>query len=306
MDLETLLTTKRIDFAERGDPHYRENWTHVCCPDCGDTSFKLGFAKGNISGRCFSCGRKTLVEFLCKKINCSRHEAYNLASQIKTDRTNRVKTTVEKKEAVEISLPRGSVVTPSEKHLNYLAEKNFTIKTIKDWNLYFTHSVGDHPWSIVIPIYQNGLLQSWQARDITSRASSKYSFPKHPSSHLLYGIDKAKESDFTIVVEGPTDAWRLRAGNSVATFGMGWSQEQLMLLKKNFSSVFVLYDEEPEAIEQGQKLCESLELLGCKAYSLEGVLDAYTDPCDLSQFEADELVRQCREFLSLQTKNEIV
>lgn len=104
--------------------------------------------------------------------------------------------------------------------------------------------------SLVIPVYGidakgNRVLAGWQSRKLSPIATPKYQTVQGMKvSEVLYGIDKAiKTSGPLVIVEGVTDAWRLRY-NVVATFGKSISHAQAKLLKRHFSDreIVLMYD----------------------------------------------------------------
>ena len=95
----------------------------------------------------------------------------------------------------------------------------------------------------------------WQAREIgnTPGSRAKYlSMKGMRKSHLLYGLPRAVEGSGPLVlVEGPTDVWRL-GGNAVATFGKTMSPSQVALLLQYFARrpIVVMLDRDARAESQ--------------------------------------------------------
>ena len=93
---------------------------------------------------------------------------------------------------------------------------------------------------------------SFVSRDITGRHNlryitcpTKYEIIEH--KHILFGHPDTFKQDTCIVVEGVFDVFRFGVG-AVATFGIKYTQEQLKLLSTMFSKVYVMYDDDPQAV----------------------------------------------------------
>ena len=88
-------------------------------------------------------------------------------------------------------------------------------------------------------------------------------------------------------MEGPTDVWRMGV-NSVCTSGIKYTPAQVRILAKNFKRIPVIFDDEPQAIIQANKLVADLKFRGVNSFRV----DIKGDPGGLSQSEADYLVKQ--------------
>jgi hypothetical protein len=87
---------------------------------------------------------------------------------------------------------------------------------------------------IIIPFYMNTQLVGWQARCIGEPESDNvpkyYTAPGTQRNQTLYNYDNAKSFPFGVLVEGPTDVWRV--GNTgVAPLGSAVSRTQIQLLQ---------------------------------------------------------------------------
>jgi hypothetical protein len=108
-----------------------------------------------------------------------------------------------------------------------------------------------------------------------------------PPDTLLYGIDKAVD-DFVVIVEGPTDVWRLGPG-AVALLGIKWKAPQIKLLAQ-YPKRFVLLDNnETKAQQQAESLAQSLALYPGQTEIITGI---DTDPGDMSPADAKTLMEE--------------
>jgi DNA primase len=106
-----------------------------------------------------------------------------------------------------------------------------------------------------------------------------------PIKSTLYGWDYVRHA--AIVVEGPTDAWRIGPG-AVATLGTSYSKAQVLLLT-NLPVRVVCFDRDNEAQRRAKRLCCELAVFPGRTVNvcLESHLAA-SDPGGLRE-EVNEL-----------------
>jgi DNA primase len=181
----------------------------------------------------------------------------------------------------------------SERHREYLRRRRFDPDYLeKEYDLKGTGHLGRYAFRLIIPIYYEGKLISYEGRDITDQQDLRYkACPLDqeviPRKHILYTIDKVPGKT-VVVTEGVTDVWRLGPG-AVATFGTGFTQEQLILVTKRFDRIILLFDPDDKAQEHAEYLAWQINSLGKEAiiYELEGV----EDPGSMPQDDADAMMR---------------
>lgn len=143
---------------------------------------------------------------------------------------------------------------------------------------------------LIIPIFMNRELVSFTGRDYTNKQIPKY---KHvfieaciiPPSSCLYNIDTVTDS--CIIVEGPTDVWRLGDG-VISLQGIQHTKEQIRFLaEKNLKKAVVFFDAGKE--EEATKLAKILTGF------ISDVNVAYLDkgdPGELSDINAVQIKHQ--------------
>jgi hypothetical protein len=102
---------------------------------------------------------------------------------------------------------------------------------------------------------------------------------------LLYGEQRA--GDRIIVVEGPSDVWRLGNG-AVATMGTGWTTEQATRIAR-FKWRFIMFDNEVIAQRKARELASEVSAAPGETEIITGI---GTDPGD---FTSDEVLKLRRE-----------
>jgi hypothetical protein len=203
-------------------------------------------------------------------------------------------------------------------HKRYLESRGFDPDYLeKVWGLMGTGAIsllGDlnYKHRIIIPYVWNGKQVSFDARDITGKAMTKYqACPLEreiiPHKDILYGKQEAwKETG--ICVEGTTDVWRLGA-RSFATSGINFMPKQLKIIAKTFKRVAVVFDSSPkkekslsiesikansniskemQAEKQAKELIAELRFRGVDAFRVSII----GDPATMEQSEADYFVKQ--------------
>lgn len=192
--------------------------------------------------------------------------------------------------------PRG-VGPLGRHHRRYLKNRGFDPDELADiWGIQGTTWDSDYKWRIIIPVKFEGCVVSWTSRSTTKNTCCQRRYlsatPEHheavPLKSTLYGWDYRSSS--VIVVEGPTDVWRIGPG-AVATFGARTTEEQIDLLA-SCPKVYVCFDsDEPVAWKRAHRLCRSLASRGRSPKLLK--LTCH-DPGGAGEAELDELRKLMR------------
>jgi hypothetical protein len=291
-DIIKFLEDNNIPYATKG-VNTAKGWINTNCPLCiqGDESNHLGFNIKNSYWKCWRCGHHWPETVIMELIATSFPEAKRIIREY----SNNLLQQPEKKENRKIEnliLPLPGW-TMKMRHHEYLIKREFDSEKLeKEYDLSGTDHIGEYKFRIIIPIYFNGKLISYQGRDITERQTPKYKACKKElellhHKYILYNIDNA-EKNTVVVVEGIMDVFRL-GSNSVATFGTGFTPEQVNLLADRFKKIIIFYDKGEEAQQQAMKLSTMLNGLGRESEVIEH--EQYDDPADMPQNEADYFMK---------------
>lgn len=260
----------------------------ISCGFCGEHNHKLGIGPTGTYGNCWSCGHKSLYT-LTKHLTPNLH--YEDLIEQYSDYVDRRKTWGKKvAKATELEFnfnPLGKVAR------KYLVGRGFDPDYLQEkYNLRDGGLVGDWRFRIIIPIYHNGILVSWQGRSIIKDAEVRY---------LTLGIEKSvmdaksvffnwdnATGDTVIVNEGPFDSMRLGDG-AIATLGTSTTEAQVRLLTK-FKKVIVLFDPEKAAMVRAHKFANKVAALGINVEVID--TEADDDVGSMSQEEADKLKKE--------------
>lgn len=295
-----------IQFLEDLNIPYDNNkeWINIQCPFCLDTEYHLGIHLKLGSINCWKCGTHKLPE-LIKEF--TEKNPYEIIKKYKKGTNEYGKTTTtsgysqthqqnkrhksKDNEYRQISLPIG-IYDLTARHRRYLTDREFDPEELeKDWRVSKgTEGIGDYKFRIIIPIYHEGELVSYQGRDITGKQKDKYKTCYDTNiKNYLYGLDYVSY-DKVIITEGVTDVWRLGKGNAVATFGINFTMKQVrLILKRKFKKIGLLFDKGENAQQQALILSSCLEAFGIDTHILE--LPKHSkDPADLSKEQVKKII----------------
>lgn len=297
MNIIQLYKDFNVPFATEGHKHCREGWVNTTCPFCtGNPGMHLGYNMADDFYVCWRCGWKATHKALALLIHVSEKEAKEIAR--KYGGKSHVKSTVTVRIGQKKFRLPPSTAPMNDRHKRYLTKRKFDPEVIeKIWDVQGTGPISlmdgiSFSHRLVIPIYWENRIVSFQTRDITAKHSLRYitcpeqrEIVKH--KHIFYQAIPTKDSDACICVEGVTDAWRFGYG-AIATFGIKYTKYQVREISKRFKKVFVVFDDDPQAIKQSEKLTAELILRGVDAYSIK----IQGDPGDMAQTDADALKKE--------------
>lgn len=314
MGITDLYNDYGIPVAQPGDRHYADGWVNTPCPLCtGNPGNHLGYNLGEHYYHCHRCGNHAADYVLVRLLGVSRDQAKQLIRdyRIKTntasrpvDQSQRIKI---KKLALKYPTGTGPLTYP---HRKYLKHRGFDPDALE--SRYGIQGTGptsrlerkdlttgrkiqiDYRYRIIIPIFWDGQLVSFQARDYTGRQEPKYkACPQERElihhQDIIYGW-RNQPTDWAVVVEGVVDVWRL-GWPAVATFGISYTAEQVRVLARMFKRVVTIYDPDPQAQQQVVKLGGELRFRGVQVENI----NLPTDPGDLNQQEANYLMKQFKK-----------
>lgn len=302
MNLTKVLDHLHITYQTEGHKHCRPGWANTACPFCtGNPGLHLGLHISQPRAYCWRCGGHPLYKTLSKLSGMPANEVMAICRQYvgvaPSPRADHL-ITVRRK---AFKFPQGAAALQIS-HKKYLRGRGFIARQLeKEWGLLGTGPLGkldliDYRYRIIAPIIWEGKVVSFQARDITGKAEAKYKACSKDREqihhqHILYCHPEIDWSLPIIVVEGITDVWRM-GRQAVGVFGIDFLSQQVRALSKKKKQggddrVVILFDKDPQAIKQGEKLTAELSFRGmdCRQEIIVG------DPGDMNQEQADMLVK---------------
>lgn len=284
MRLLDFLEKYSVTTAPRGHHHVSPGWVGIDCPKCSPDSgrFRLGLNLTSLAAHCWVCGRLNTREMLTELTGLPKRKVWGLLEREESYQT------YARQGNTALKVPFGvGELLPA--HRDYLERRDFDPDALaKDWGIRGIGPVSERglEWTLYIPIIFSGETVNWVTRTLKNEGKRYHACPaeweKVPRNHLLYGEDKCSHT--IIVVEGPTDAWRIGTG-AVGTFGTSYSHAQLWKLGK-YPRRTVCFDNEPPAQMRARGLCTELTaFLG----TTHNVLLSAKDPASADTTEIQEL-----------------
>lgn len=269
-------------------------WIQIDCPFCSppDTKGHGGFNLKTGYYNCWRCGKHYTVDIVSSLLLISREDAKKIARNYYDDK---IILPIEKKTTKKASFVKFPLFTEkiNDMHKSYLIKRNFDPEKIeKQYKIMGTGHLGDYKFRIIVPIYINGRVVSYQGRDVTDEQKERYKACREEEEiihhkHIVYNIDNSKKNK-VIIVEGVTDTWRL-GNDCVSLFGIQYKNEQVLMIAQNYREVFVLFDPGEKEKEQAEKLGRMLSGIGIKA---EVITCFEKDPAEFSNEEAGYIKKQ--------------
>lgn len=295
----------KVKYATSGT-QITSGWIGIeTCPFCGKTNNGLGFNLSSNAIKCWRCGRHDIISLIKALCECN----YNTAKKIQTEYTDtRDRNAAEDKQGAYKATkttclyPTGTVPL-NDRHKAYLEGRGFDADHLEEiWHLRGTGNLGDYKFRILVPVMFDRVMVSYQGRDYIGKAELRYKTCKQeneviPHQHLLYGLDFIKNRK-CLIVEGIFDVFRMGPG-SVCCFGISWLYQQVELIVEYCDTVFILFDNEPNAQKQALSLAVALNARGVDVEVLDisdttsGMLvdpSGGIDPGNLKQEYADAIM----------------
>lgn len=289
-DAVRFLSDYNIESFTEGK-HTQPGWISFRCPLCEDHSNHGAF---NIAGGyyyCWRCRSSSVPWVIQHLLRVDYSKAVSIASDYDTAHASRVQAR-ERTYAKKVDLPGGPM---EPRHRKYLLDRGFSRSIVRKYDLRGTPRSGPLAHRIVIPVYYGGQLVAWQARTILNTSpkyiSSKIEESIYDTKKILYNLDNCPFRR-VIVTEGVTDVWRL-GDHACATFGMGFSQKQVLILGERFDEVYILFDSGAEEEKRAEEL--AVKLGSIRVYADILSIDSAKDPGDMTP----EQVRDLKQSLDL-------
>ncbi len=297
MDIVQLYQDFGIEIAPEGHHHTRPGWINVECPFCsGNPGYHLGYELEGNYYTCWRCGWHPIVPTLSNLLHMSGDQVSTLIKDYGLNALTLPKPKLQKAGLKPYRLPSGTFPLESY-HKKYLESRNFDPDLIQRlWAVVGTGPVSlldglSYKLRIIAPVVWDSRAVSFVSRDITNKHPRKYLVcPKEREivfhKNILYGKQEAWK-DTGICVEGPTDVWRF-GGNSFATFGIKYTNNQIRCMAKTFKRIAIVFDDDAQAVVQAKTLVNELRVRNVDAFHVP----IKGDPGSMEQNEANYLVKQ--------------
>lgn len=281
--LADILRDLGIEFRPPGTHHHaRDGWIQIDCPFCAPHSHKyhLGIVESGALSNCWRCGPHRTSEALALITGQDEGELFRLLRPLSDlPLLKRIKP------KGRLQLPKHGPLLPP--HLRYLSGRGFIPDDLSTlWSIKGIGAQSRLSWRILIPILYQGEIVSWTTRSIGGNSAryinAKPEQEKIPAKDILYGLDFC--SHVIIVVEGPTDVWRIGPG-AAATMGTAYSEPQLDIISR-FPVRYICFDREGPAQRRAARIISNIRSFPGETYNI--VLDS-KDPGEAGRKEVRAL-----------------
>lgn len=257
MDVRDLLRELGVPFYEHGQSAYvSAGWVGLICPWCGRGGKPgLGINTRTLATTCFKCGSHRLIDALAA---ASDRPAAEIARRLPGIDTGGPPAD---------DLPPGRYTPPPgvgplmRAHRDYLAGRGFDPDQIaQQWGVCGIGPAARLQWRLFIPAPDHrGRPASWTTRAVGEGVTPRYVSARPdeeavPIRSTLYGEHLCRWA--VVVVEGPTDAWRVGPG-AVATLGVGFTPPQIVRLCR-YPVRVICFDNDPGARRRAAALADRL------------------------------------------------
>jgi hypothetical protein len=289
-DIINYLKDFNIAFKTNGK-NSSKDFINVCCYNCNDSTFHLGIHKSKDYGSCWRCGYKSLYDIISHLTPFENPkeiiQLYNTEIFIKEKITEKLK-----KKVTKIILPGENL---KQVHKDYLKKRGFDPDYLeKKYKLKGTLNTAEYPYRIIIPIYQNDILVSYQTRSIRNEIRYLNCNPENEIISIkdcLYNIDNCN-SNYIVVMEGVFKVFRF-GDNSCACLGKNFTNKQIKLLTK-YEKIFIWFDDDIPGQSGAEKLSNILDSLGKQVFNIVN-----GKPDELSNFEMEKVKKDINSILNL-------
>lgn len=304
LDVVRLLGHIGVDYRLSGK-NVSAGWVNINCLYCNDSGHHLGI---NLTSKMFSCWicreSGSIISLLQRSEKISKRESVELVKKFLTGKVVEYEYKSSSNKQIDVSLPSHILKSPLPIHTKYLRERGFEPKQLEAFfDISYTGQISkyrsserivDFKYRIIIPIFINGKLVNFTARDVTGQAEEKYkNCPTDDSAittkDAIYGYDNIVDG-VAAIVEGPTDVWRLGPG-ALGLFGIKYTRHQLNLLyRKKLKKAVVFFDNEPTAQKIAEKLAKEIGSF-IPDVSVLVPDDGITDPGEMTKKQVKEFWR---------------
>ena len=295
-DVISWLEDQGIDYIT-GGKNVSAGWVEANCPFCGDDpSYHLGINLDSKMINCWRCGTKgPVTRYIKEVLGCSNTMANTIIAKYSFKDFELLHSKNKEKPPNEtIRWPSPLYDYLLDPHREYLRRRDFIPSLLEEkYRLKSTAMTGDSwKWRIIIPVFFNGKCVTYTSRRITENSSDPRwkNCPSDqsliPIKDTLYNIDSHCSGTPILLVEGPSDVWRIGDG-AVGCFTSFMSDPQLqILLQHQPSRIYIAFDGEKEAIKNAHRVAGKISpFTPCSVIELpEG-----KDPATLSAEDLKEL-----------------
>lgn len=285
-----------------------DGWFRLACPTCNAKDakkFKRYIRAGNVYSNCFICEEKLLIDdLLGQKIQIERH-----ADDVEVEDTH--------EHPQSRILPCINAIPINQLEKSHPAVQLLAKDSINDldsiWNKFRVVYVPEEGAdlvkfesgaevstadSLLFPVIFGGELVGWQCRFIPGtkhgdKMQKMRYFHVYPKGRYLYNYDRAKGSDFVVLMEGVKKVWKYDTA-SVASLGKSITDKQLQLLQE-WKTIILFLDGEEETQKKTKELQDRLWANSRFCLNIDPRIYGVKSPDEMSFDQVHQIIQESLE-----------
>ena len=285
MDLVDLLNSRGIEYRKTNNP--AEILISCTSGEHVDKSPSLSYNLEKNMFHCWSCGFSGgITKFM-----------QSIGETVRLDVDSKQPFKIKKlKDKIRKLVELDEINLPEERHVYNGEFKGISGSVMKEFQAFTTQHLGLKDY-ICIPVYQFGKLKFIEGRyaGMVAGKPKYYRRPQGaPVSEILFPLDKVKNTNYVILVEGIFDMlnmWQLGYHNTLCIFGASnFNRKKLEILDRiGVTRVDILMDPDAPGQMAATKIAELLNTRDIVSRNIK--LPVGTDPGELNQRQAEAYLK---------------
>ena len=255
MELMELLNKRGIEYRKTNNP--AEILISCTSGEHTDKSPSLSYNLERNVFHCWSCGFSGGINKFMKSIG------ETIILDVDSKQPYQIK---KLKDKIRNIIEFDDIQLPTERHMYPSEFRNIDAKTMKEFQAFTTDQMGLQDY-MCFPVYQFGKLKFIEGRLMKAIAGKpKYNRKPHKAkvSDLLFPLDKIKNTNYIILVEGIFDMlnmWQLGYKNTLCIFGAtNFGRKKLEILDRiGVTRVDILMDPDAPGQMAASKIAAELD-----------------------------------------------
>lgn len=285
MDLQELLTKRGIPFKKTNNPHE----ILVSCTSGlhQDNNASLSFNLEKQIFNCWSCGFRGGTGKFLQSIGETTFVDFDSKQPYKIKKL---------KAKLQAKIEVDELKLPDDRRIYMDEFRGIEATTYREFNAFTTNELGLTDY-LCIPVYQHGKLKFIEGRllrDLPSQPKYYRRPAKVVVTDVLFPLDKIKNTNYVILVEGIFDAinmWKIGYKNTLCIFGTtNFNKKKAEILDNmGITRVDIMMDSDAAGEKAAEKIADILDSRNIYARII--TLPKGVDPGELTKELAERLLK---------------
>jgi DNA primase len=284
-DLIELLNKRGIQYKKTNNP--AEILIGCTSGQHTDKSPSLSFNLEKNIFNCWSCGFRGGINKFLQSIGETQNIDFDSKQPYKLKKL---------KDKIQAKIETNEIQLPDDRRMFNEEFRGISAETYKKFGAFTTNELGLTDY-LCIPVYQHGKLKFIEGRllkDLPNQPKYYRRPQKAVASDCLFPLDKLKNTNYVILVEGIFDAinmWQNGFVNTLCIFGTtNFNKKKLGILDSmGVTRVDIMMDSDAAGQKAAEKIFELLD--SRNIYSRIITLPPGIDPGELTKEQAERLLR---------------